>query len=111
MQWWPHRQFAFFVTISETNAANLRGCAKGISADPHLKFRKALAMCKVKSTINDEGKIVSIVSCCLGSRDAVVAEHELKTCPITLENGSEVGGQRRSKFTKRLGVTAAATPR
>jgi hypothetical protein len=44
-QWWPHCQFAFFLTISETNAANSRGRAKGISADPQLKFHKALAMC------------------------------------------------------------------
>ncbi len=57
------------------------GPCKGISADPQLKFCKALAMCMLESTLNDEGKIVRIVPRCLRSRNAVVAEHELKTCP------------------------------
>ncbi len=40
-QWWPHRQFAFFWAISEANAANSRGRARGTAADPQLKFRRA----------------------------------------------------------------------
>jgi hypothetical protein len=35
----------------------------------------------LENTLNDEGKIVRIVPCCLRSQDAVVAEHELKTNP------------------------------
>jgi hypothetical protein len=75
------------------NAANLRGHAKGIDADPQLKFRKALAMCMLENSLNDEGKIVRIVPRCLRNLDAVVAENVLKTC---LNNTGKCVGNGRS---------------
>ena len=80
-QWWPHRQFAFFLAISETNAANSRARAKGDLAEPQLQFRKALAFCMLENTLNDAGVIVRQVERCLRTRDAVLAEHVLVTRP------------------------------
>jgi hypothetical protein len=81
-QWWPHRQFAFFLGISEANAANSRGRAKGVAAEPQLKFRKALSLLMLENTLDDDGKIVRTVDRCLRVRGGGVAEHELKTRPI-----------------------------
>ena len=80
-QWWPHRQFAFFLAISETNAANSRARAKGDLAEPQLQFRKALAFCMLENTLNNAGVIVRQVERCLRTRDAVLAEHVLVTRP------------------------------
>jgi hypothetical protein len=81
-QWWPHRQFAFFLGISEASAANSRGRAKGVAADQQLKFWKALALCMLENTLDDDVKIVRTVERCLRVWGGDVAEHELKTRPL-----------------------------
>ena len=52
-QWWPHRQFCFFLTISEVNAANLRGRARGEQAEPVLTFQKKLAIAMLHLTTKE----------------------------------------------------------
>ena len=99
-QWWPHHQFAFFLAISETNAANSRARAKGDLAEPQLQFRRALAFCMMENTLNDAGVIVRQVERCLRTRDAVLAEHVLVTRPDFSGRGLAHSGAKRSKYTK-----------
>lgn len=80
--WWPHRQFAFFLAISEANAANSRGRAKDEQANPQLQFRKAMAMLMLENTMDDDGNIVRPVHRSLRTRAAPVVEHDLKTRPV-----------------------------
>jgi len=81
-KWWPHRQFAFFLAISEANAANSRGRAKDEQANPQLQFRKAMAMLMLENTMDDDGNIVRPVHRSLRTRAALVVEHDLKTRPV-----------------------------
>lgn len=81
-KWWPHRQFAFFLAISETNAANSRGRAREEPANPQLQFRKAMAILMLENRMDDDGNIVRPVHRSLRTRAALVVEHDLKTRPV-----------------------------
>jgi len=82
-KWWPHWQFAFFLAISEANAANSKGLAKEEQANPQLQFRKAMmAMLMLENTMDDDGNIVRPVHRSLRTRAALVVEHDLKTRPV-----------------------------
>ena len=81
-KWWPHWQFAFFLAISEANAANSRGRAKDEQANPQLQFRKAMAMLMLENTMDDDGNIVRPVHRSLRTRAVLVVKHDLKTMPV-----------------------------
>ena len=81
-QWWPHRQFSFFISISETNAANSRARGRGEQAEPQLTFRKSLAMCMLENTLDDNGNIVRTEGRSLRSGLSVTDEHKLETRPV-----------------------------
>lgn len=80
-QWWPHRQFCFFLTISEVNAANSRGRARGEQAEPVLTFRKKLAIAMLDNTFDDHGRIRDASYRLLRTRESIVEEHSLETRP------------------------------
>jgi hypothetical protein len=111
MQWWSHCHSAFFVAVSETNAVNSRGHAKGISADPQLKFRKALAMCILKNKLNDEGKIARIVPRWLRSWDAVVVEHVSTTRPNKTGKWVENGWSETKQIHQKTVFYCGCNPR
>ncbi|KAL9187551.1 hypothetical protein ACHAXT_001654 [Thalassiosira profunda] len=77
-QWWPHRQFAFFLAITEVNAMNTRGRATGEQSDSVLLFRKKMAMRMLTATIDDEGRVVRHVHQARRTRTSVIEEeHDL----------------------------------
>ena len=80
-QWWPHRQFCFFLGISEVNAANARGRARDTTADAVLVFRKKLALLMLTNNINDDGKIMEPLQRLLRTRDSILDDHKLDTRP------------------------------
>ena len=55
-QWWPHRQFTFILGVCEVNAANARGRARDVPAEPVLEFRKKLAMLMLENTLDNNAK-------------------------------------------------------
>jgi len=81
MQWWPHCQFSFFLSISEVNEATSRGRARGVIADPVLTFRKKLAIKLMENTLNSEGRTMSPSSRLLRSRESFLVEHSLDVQP------------------------------
>ena len=90
-QWWPHRQFCFFLGLSEVNAATARGRARGEVAEPVLLFRKKLAMQMLLNNIGDDGKIITPSQRLLRSRDTIIAEHRLETRPTFTGKWTGVG--------------------
>ena len=52
---WEHRQFTFFVGLSEVNANNTKARACGRPATPQIEFRKELARQMLENTCNDDG--------------------------------------------------------
>jgi hypothetical protein len=80
-QWWPHRQFSFFLTITEVNAANSRGRAQDGIAEPVLAFQKKLAIAMLDNTLDNNGRIVDASNRLLRSHSAFVEEHTFQTRP------------------------------
>ena len=80
-QWWPHRQFSFFLTITEVNAANSRARARDGIAEPVLTFRKKLAIAMLDNTLDNNGRIVDASNRLLQSHSAFVEEHTFQTRP------------------------------
>ena len=80
-QWWPHWQFSFFLSISEVNAANSRGRARGVIAEPVLIFQKKLAVALLENQLNNDGRIDDAVYRLLRLRSSISADHRLETRP------------------------------
>uniref|UniRef100_A0A7S4KC53 PiggyBac transposable element-derived protein domain-containing protein n=1 Tax=Odontella aurita TaxID=265563 RepID=A0A7S4KC53_9STRA len=82
-KWWPHRQQAWHMAVAEVNACNVKGKARGDTAEPQLVFRRLLVKEILNNDLDDRGR----PSCGTSSRpkrgvNRIVAEHKLETQPI-----------------------------
>ena len=80
-KYWPHRQFAFLMAVSEVNAVNSKGRATGKEAESVLAFRKKLSLQLLNCELDEDGGIMGGVDPRVTRARLVMEAHRLETRP------------------------------